>query len=203
MPDSTHARAPATPDFLSFVPYPSHPALKALFRSPIVLWRMGLGPLAGRLFMIMTTTGRRSGQPRRAAIEYHVFGGRKYVFAGWPASDWYQNMLRDPRMTIQTCAGAESVTGRRVTDDAELAAAWDFAMRDPVIQMAMALLNARLTREDFIAQKDRYHIVTFDPTDQPCPPPLEADLVWLLPALGAAFGLGWLAGQRARHNRPR
>jgi deazaflavin-dependent oxidoreductase (nitroreductase family) len=158
---------------------------------------MGLGPLVGRLFMIMTTTGRKSGQPRRAAIEYHVFGGRKYVFAGWPRSDWYQNMLRDPRMTIQTHAGAESVIGRRVTDDAELAAAWDFATRDPVIQMAMALMNVRLTREAFIAHKDRYHIVTFDSTDQPCPPPLQADLAWLLPALAFAFGAGWLAGQRA------
>ncbi len=33
--------------------------------------------------MITTTTGRKSGLPRRPAIEFHEFKGRKDVFSGW------------------------------------------------------------------------------------------------------------------------
>ncbi len=49
---------------LETIPYPSHPALKHLFHTPIWLWRLGLGPLVGRLFMVMTTTRRN---PNRQA----------------------------------------------------------------------------------------------------------------------------------------
>jgi hypothetical protein len=35
--------------------------VKWLFQSPILLYRLGLGFLVGRLFMVMTTVGRKSG----------------------------------------------------------------------------------------------------------------------------------------------
>lgn len=54
------------------LPYPSHSALRSLFRLPILLYRLGLEPLVGWGFMILTTTGRKSGLPRRTAIEYHT-----------------------------------------------------------------------------------------------------------------------------------
>ncbi len=37
----------------------------------------------GRLFMVMTTLGRKSGKPRYTAIEFHEFKGHKYIFSGW------------------------------------------------------------------------------------------------------------------------
>lgn len=50
--------------------------LKNAFKIPIFLWRMGLGFLIDRIFMILTTEGRRSGKPRRTAIEFHQYKGR-------------------------------------------------------------------------------------------------------------------------------
>jgi deazaflavin-dependent oxidoreductase (nitroreductase family) len=85
------------------LPYPSHPVLRALFKSPILLYRLGLGWLVGRLFMILTTTGRKSGLPRPTAIEYHRLHGRKYVMNAYGTkSDWYRNLLADPLVTIQS-----------------------------------------------------------------------------------------------------
>jgi len=81
------------------LPYPSGHVMQLVYRSPIWLYRLGLGPLVGRLFMILTTTGRKSGLQRRTAVEFHQHHGRKYVMVGWSGSDWYQNILANPFFT--------------------------------------------------------------------------------------------------------
>lgn len=43
----------------------------------------------------------------------------------------------------------------------------------------MKLAGFVMTPEQFIAEKERFTFVTFEPTDQPTPPPLKADLVWV------------------------
>lgn len=159
--------------------YPSGRFMKTVYKTPIVLYRMGMGAFVGRLFMIMTTTGRRSGLPRRTAVEYHQHDGRKYVMVGWERSDWYQNILANPLMTIQTCAGVEHVRARRLETDEDYRAAWDVAVESTPIQAIMKMSGVEMTRDDFVAQKDRFILLTFDPTGEPAPPPLEADLKWV------------------------
>lgn len=182
------------------LPYPSQPLLKGLFKSPITLYRLGLGPVVGKLFMVMTTTGRKSGLPRRTAIEYHAYHGRKYVMNGYGMkSDWYRNILADPRVTIQTADGVEAMLARRVTSDAELAQAYEFAEHNPIIQGWIKSSGQALSKEQFVAEKERWCMVTFDATDQPAPPALEVDLEWVWPLAGICFWLGWMAGRKSRN----
>lgn len=48
----------------------------------------------------ITTTGRKSGRPRRVEIWFHNIDGRIYI-TGLPGTrDWYANLLSDPRMTF-------------------------------------------------------------------------------------------------------
>ena len=51
----------------------------------------------------ITTTGRRSGQPRRIEIVFHNFGGRLYI-TGTPRADrtraWLLNLEADPHFTF-------------------------------------------------------------------------------------------------------
>jgi deazaflavin-dependent oxidoreductase (nitroreductase family) len=77
-----------------------------------LLWRLGLGPVIGRLFMIMTTTGRVSGLPRRTAIEFHEIDGRPCVLANWPQSNWLRNLAANPILTVQTWRGAQVMRAR-------------------------------------------------------------------------------------------
>jgi deazaflavin-dependent oxidoreductase (nitroreductase family) len=169
------------------IPHPSGP-VKWLYKSPILLFRLGLGFLAGRLFMVMTTVGRRSGKPRRTAIEFHEFDGRKYVFSAWgTGTDWYRNIELQPRITIQTWRGAESVFARRLSSDTELAQAFDFSMSNPTMRAVIKSVGFDLTREQFLAEKDRFTFVTFDPVDGPTPEPLGADLWWVWIVAAVAF----------------
>ncbi len=191
------------PRLPAFARYPKHPLHRALFRLPILAYRLGLGFLVGRLVMIMSTTGRKSGQVRRTAIEYHRCNGRIYVMSGYGARpDWYQNMLADPRMTLQSAAGVQHVRGRRVTAIAELNVAYDCLEHSPALRFVTRLLGVAPTREAFLAGQDQFYLVTFEPTDEPTPPPLAADLrgVWFVTLAGLL--VGWMALRRRREVRP-
>ncbi len=161
------------------LPYPRG-LMKWLFKSPLLLYRLGLGFIVGQLFMVITTTGRKSGQPRRTAIEFHEFKGRKYVFSNWGTkTDWYRNIEANPHITIQTWQGAESVLARKIISELELAEAFEFAMSNPSMRVVIKTFGFDPTLEQFLAHKDRFTFVTFDPIEQPTLEPLKVDLWWL------------------------
>jgi deazaflavin-dependent oxidoreductase (nitroreductase family) len=136
--------------------------MKWVYKSPIILYRLGLGFIIGRLFMVMTTVGRKSGLPRRTAIEFHEFKGRKYVLSGWGTkTDWYRNIEANPNITIQTWRGAEGVLARRITSDLEPAESFEFAMSNPTMRLIIRAIGFKMTLEQFIAQKERFTFVIF------------------------------------------
>lgn len=73
----------------------------------------------------ITTTGKRSGQPRRIEIVYHVFDGRVYI-SGMPRADrrrsWLVNLERNPHFTFHLKRGVRAdlpATARVITDPQE------------------------------------------------------------------------------------
>jgi deazaflavin-dependent oxidoreductase (nitroreductase family) len=161
------------------MPYPKG-LLKLLFKTPILLYRLGLGVFVGRLFMVLTTTGRKSGQPRRTAIEFHEFEGRPTVMSGWgEKTDWVRNLQARTLVTVQTWRGAQSVRARRIVSEDELRRAFDWAQSNPTMKQMMKLAGFEMPPEQFLAEKERFTLITFEPTSEPTPPPLKADLAWV------------------------
>ena len=73
----------------------------------------------------ITTTGRRSGEPRRIEIVFHNVGGR-IVISGMAMRDrtraWIRNLEADPALTIhlkREVVADLAGTARVVTDEAE------------------------------------------------------------------------------------
>jgi deazaflavin-dependent oxidoreductase (nitroreductase family) len=73
----------------------------------------------------ITTTGRRTGLPRRIEIAFHVIDGRIYI-SGQPRADrkraWLYNLEADPRVTVHVKRGAQAdlpATARVITDETE------------------------------------------------------------------------------------
>lgn len=73
----------------------------------------------------ITTTGRRSGQPRRIEIALHNVAGR-LVISGMPMRDrtraWIHNLEADPRLTLHLKQGITAdlpATARIIADEAE------------------------------------------------------------------------------------
>ncbi len=84
-------------------PDPPSGLRRKLWRLPILLYRIGLGPLLGRRVMLLTHTGRVSGLRRQAVIEVVQHEGHVYVAASGfgPRADWYRNVMATPQVTIQ------------------------------------------------------------------------------------------------------
>jgi deazaflavin-dependent oxidoreductase (nitroreductase family) len=72
------------------------------------------GQFEGAPLLLLTTTGRKSGQPRTNPMMYLAEGDRVFVFAskaGAPSNpDWYANLLANPEVTVEL--GTESFPAR-------------------------------------------------------------------------------------------
>jgi hypothetical protein len=71
----------------------------------------------------ITTTGRRSGLPRRIELVYHNVGGR-ILLSGRPGfpRGWVANLHADPQLTFhlkRSVTADLAATGRVITDPAE------------------------------------------------------------------------------------
>lgn len=80
---------------------------------PRLAYALGLGPLIGRLVLLLTTTGRKSGKARVTPLQYEQIDVVYYVAAAFgPKTDWVRNLQADPRAQVrvlrrQFCARAE------------------------------------------------------------------------------------------------
>jgi deazaflavin-dependent oxidoreductase (nitroreductase family) len=73
----------------------------------------------------ITTTGRRSGQPRRIEIVFHNFDGHLFI-SGMPRAGrtraWIHNLEADPHLTFHLKGPVDAdlpATARVITDEAE------------------------------------------------------------------------------------
>jgi deazaflavin-dependent oxidoreductase (nitroreductase family) len=91
---------------------------RLFFKAPIALYRDGPGELMRcRCIILLTTTGRRSGQPRTNGVSFMPLGDHFIVFSGWGVrSDWYRNVLANPDVTIQVGNRTLRATAAPVAD---------------------------------------------------------------------------------------
>ena len=74
-----------------------------LMRSPITLYRLRLGGLLGRRFLLLEHVGRKSGEPRKTVLEVLEEGddGVPVIASGFgEGSQWYKNVSADPGVWI-------------------------------------------------------------------------------------------------------
>lgn len=97
-------------------PAPPTGLSRRLWRLPILLYRLGLGPLLGRRVMLLTHTGRVSGLRRQAVIEVVAHDGRGYLAASGfgVKADWYRNVMAAPEVTVQVGGRVLQVTATPV-----------------------------------------------------------------------------------------
>ena len=77
---------------------------RPIARAPITLYRVGLGGLLGRRFVLLEHRGRRSGQIRQVVLEtLRVDADVIYVASGYGwSAQWLRNISADSRVRV-TC----------------------------------------------------------------------------------------------------
>ena len=80
------------------------------FLPPRLAYSVGLGSIAGRAVLLLTTTGRKSGLPRVTPLLYDEIDGILYVGSARGAkADWYQNIQENPN--VEVLVGSRRIKG--------------------------------------------------------------------------------------------
>lgn len=87
----------------------------------------GHGALRAMQVLLLGTTGRKSGLPRRTPLPYFQYDDRLFVIASNGASpnnpDWYENLVANPDVRVQI-AGAKLRATATPLDGGDHAAIW-------------------------------------------------------------------------------
>lgn len=66
------------------------------------MYAIGLGPLIGRIFLLLTTTGRKSGKRRVTPLQYEEIDGVLYIAAArGQSADWFRNLKANPCVEVR------------------------------------------------------------------------------------------------------
>ena len=142
---------------------------RLLWRFPILFYRAGLGWLFGQRMLLLKHTGRISGLPRQNVLE--VIGHDKetdtyYVVAGFgPKSQWYQNLLADPDVSIHVGRQRLNVRAAVAPDDEAGEVMLKFARDNPGESKLVGLLGYEVdgTDEDWRALGRELLVVALRP----------------------------------------
>lgn len=76
--------------------------MKHIQRLHRVLYTVGLGPVIGKIILLLTTTGRKSGLKRVTPLQYEEIGGSYYLGAARGLkADWVRNIRADPQVEVR------------------------------------------------------------------------------------------------------
>ncbi|MFZ5909539.1 MAG: nitroreductase/quinone reductase family protein [Chloroflexota bacterium] len=87
-----------------------------------VLYAIGLGPLIGKIILLLTTTGRKSGKKRVTPLQFEKIGEDYYLGAARGLkADWVCNIQANPQVEVRV--GARRFIGQAevVTDPSRFA----------------------------------------------------------------------------------
>jgi deazaflavin-dependent oxidoreductase (nitroreductase family) len=115
-----------------------------MMRAPIGLYRVGLGGLLGRRFLLLEHTGRRSGVARRTMLEVMERDDTDapIIVSGFgDRSDWYRNITADPAVAYTSGRRRVEATAKRLGPAEALAVFERYRVEHP---KAAAVIGRRL-----------------------------------------------------------
>jgi deazaflavin-dependent oxidoreductase (nitroreductase family) len=184
------------------------PTLKLTFRAlnrvyVIPAIKAGLGPLHANpltgSWMLLRTTGRRTGRKREVALGYAILDGAVYCSAGFgPRTHWYRNLLVDPQVEVVLPGGAFAGVAEVVTDPVELDRAWRALIRSLGVLGRAFVCGPHAAPDELIAKTANLPLVRIRPVGIAGGPADPGGRLW---ATMTVVGLAWLIGRVRRRSR--
>lgn len=165
--------------------------------------KAGLGPfhatpLTGA-WMLLRTTGRRTGRPREVALGYAILDGAVYCSAGFGSrTQWYRNLLADPRVEVILSGGAFAGIAEPVTDPAELDRAWRALIRSLGVLGRAFVCGPDAAHDELVVKTANIPLVRIRPVGIASGPADPGGWLWVtLMVVGMAWLVGRLRGRLA------
>jgi deazaflavin-dependent oxidoreductase (nitroreductase family) len=151
------------------------PSSKRLLRiiktPPRILYALGLGPLVGKIILLLTTTGRVTGLKRVTPLQYEELDGRYYIGSTRGVrADWFQNIMADSNVQVrvgrkQFHGVAEAVTDpQRITDFLALRLERHPRMVGAILRLEG--LSSNPSRDELARYGSKFAMVVIQPEDR-------------------------------------
>jgi len=132
------------------------------------LYAIGLGPLVGRLILLLTTTGRKTGLSRTTPLQYEEVDGVYYfASARGVKADWFCNLLAHPEVEVQVKSQRFRGNAEPVTDPMRIADFLELRLRRHPMMVGKILesegLPARPDRSQLEAYASKLAMVIIRP----------------------------------------
>ncbi len=138
-------------------------------KMPLIFYRLGLGRLLGKRFMLLTHKGRRSGKVYRTVLAVLRFDEKTreiLAVSPWSASNWYRNIQVTPALKVET-DGVRYVPVQRSLSPEEIAALFvEFRKEHPIFSRMVARIpgwKIDSTYHEFLALARTLRGVSFRP----------------------------------------
>jgi deazaflavin-dependent oxidoreductase (nitroreductase family) len=144
-----------------------HPPNKAFSQA----YRKLLFRPMGRLVLLLTTTGRKTGRQHTIGLQYELINGNYCVGAAdGIKADWYRNILKNPIVQIQVGAQIIQVVAKTITDAEKITDYLEYRLiRHPtMIRLILRLdgLKGRIDRTALAAYASKIGLVVLTPAAQ-------------------------------------
>jgi deazaflavin-dependent oxidoreductase (nitroreductase family) len=107
-----------------------------LWRAPIWFYRLGLGGLFGKRFLLLNHIGRKSGQSRQAVIEVVKIDSENNIYysvSGFgEKAQWFQNIMYKPQVNIQVGSKKMEAQAERLSLEDGEAILQEYAREHPI-----------------------------------------------------------------------
>ncbi len=121
------------------------------------LYAIGLGPLIGRLVLLLTTTGRKTGLPRVTPLQYEEIDGTFYLGSSrGQQADWFRNILANPHVEIRIKSRRFRGLAETVTDPLRIADFLELRLTRHPKMIGMILQSEGLPAQPERAQLEAY-----------------------------------------------
>jgi len=121
------------------------------------LYAIGLGRLIGRLVLLLTTTGRKTGLPRVTPLQYEEIDGAIYVGSSrGQKADWFRNILANPHVEVRVKSRRLRGVAETVTDPLRIADFLELRLR-----RHPKMIGTILQQEGLPAQPDRAQLEAY------------------------------------------
>lgn len=96
--------------------------MKHIRKLHCVLYALGLGPLVGKIILLLTTTGRKTGLKRVTPLQYEEIAGKYYLGAARGLkADWVRNIQTNPQVEVRVKSSNFQGQAEVVTDPCRIA----------------------------------------------------------------------------------
>ena len=123
----------------------------------------------GKMILLLTTKGRKSGLPRTIPLQYEKINGAYYLgSANGENSDWVRNLLADPQVKLWVGKAEFAGTAEVIRDRERIANFLAYRVKRHPLMLMLILkmdgVSARPNRQELLTYAEKLVLVVIHPT---------------------------------------